>query len=395
MVACHTPTRYDSSLAHASNRHAIVLSCCWRAVLLSSGQVVCLDLANAAITLQVLLGSASGDARVNSFDCDTRGNLLVAACSDGQGRLFDLAALRRAAAAGGAASRRAGQAAAAAPTRGPQSKGALVAASAAHQQQPQPLPVVEQLTLQQLEALPGYSLTPLPQQAATGGSTAEDNSQRGEGDRPALQQLSQNVGNGMAGRKAVKEAGKGGQGAAAGGASSGRASGGQLRAQRVDLPASALNRAKLEQLLKRFGVFPHQQRALIWWVEEGATPRLNACPHSEAPYCQPPSASSCVQHAWQPAACLSVTSLMHCEEMDGPFPHPCQLTLPNSYMCSPMQGRPAAPAPQLLRPCSPGGPRHTPCLPAAAIPAAGHQWQAGGAAAGGAVPVGTLVPPVW
>lgn len=279
---------------------------CWRTVLLSSGQVVCLDLAAAAVTLQVLLGSASGDARVNSFDCDTRGNLLAAACSDGQGRLFDLAALRKAAAApaGGAASRKPGQAAAAAAeaARKARSKGALVGAVTSNQQQPQPL-VVEALSLQQLAGLPGYGLTPLSQQAATGGSLAEDQAQEGEGGRPALQQLSQNVGPGVAGRRAVKEAGKGGQAAAAaGGAGTGKASSGQLKAQRVDLPASALNRSKLEQLLKRFGVFPHQQRALIWWVEEGQL---------RDPWCMTYShsaGSTTCMHAWRPPLCASVTA---------------------------------------------------------------------------------------
>ena len=240
------------------------LCCSCNAVLPGNGPVLFIDLAANQVTGQIPCKPSS--SRLLSFSMDARANIMAAACSDGKLRLFDLAAARAAHSTEAAAARR-GSSLVAKSRTAPRAAAAAAGALPGRSRALQPLQQESQLALQilsleDLHRLSAHTFSfPVSNQSSTAAAAGQ-----GRTDAGVLQDASNTIGATSRGRRRAggalkaeaKQQQKGGK------AVLGAVGGKQLAARVLDMPAAALNRRKLQQMLLVYGEFPARYRVLIW-----------------------------------------------------------------------------------------------------------------------------------
>lgn len=186
-------------------------------MLTSDGSISFLDITAACFTAQLQLTLPG--SRASSFSTDARANSMAVVCSDGLVRLYDLATVRRAA------------------------------------QQQRSTQQVHKLLEPQLQQLPAGIFST----AGSVNSTSGQLMGPGEPGQPPLQVLT-DVAN-MPARKTGKATKLDKR---ALDISKPPVRVGQLQTQPLDAAAAALNKQKLQDMLKVYGEFPARYRPLIW-----------------------------------------------------------------------------------------------------------------------------------
>jgi hypothetical protein len=210
--------------------------------------------------------------RLLNFSLDARANVLSAACGDGKLRLYDLAAVRAATSTHAVAAARAA-AGFMDPSLVRKGKATCQAAGGARppsgKSRVQPIPQhsnfgLKRLKFEELHQLAAHTFSfPVADQDRGDAAAARGpgNDSELEADAGVLRDSSNTIAATVSRQKRATGAKKQQiRDKAAGGVGGGK----QLAARALDVPAAALNRRKLQQMLLVYGEFPARYRLLIW-----------------------------------------------------------------------------------------------------------------------------------